>query len=152
MSWSQLKEQEGKSALIKVDQLELILNHGGFQLKGVSFSGDDPPDTLSDDGITIHVAGMEDLKLSKSQLCEVQKEHNIEVRCSILNDKVLEEVKKWYQFSQYLIYQNLHTFKSVVRIMALVIKFCSMRNNQFIYLMMTYDLQRYTTTKWFFRS
>ena len=38
-----------ESALIKADQLELILNRGGFQLKGVSFSGDDPPDTLSDD-------------------------------------------------------------------------------------------------------
>ena len=39
------------------DDLEMILNKGGFQLKGVSFSGEDPPEKLTDDGETIHVAG-----------------------------------------------------------------------------------------------
>ena len=52
--------------------------------------------------------------LNKSQLCEVQKEHNIEVHCNMLNDnKILEEVKQRYQCSQCLIVPNLHTFKSV---------------------------------------
>ena len=40
------------------DDLEVVLNKGGFQLKGVTFSGEDPLDKLTDDGETIHVAGM----------------------------------------------------------------------------------------------
>ena len=40
------------------DDLEMILNKGGFQTKGVSISGQDPPEKLTDDGETIHVAGM----------------------------------------------------------------------------------------------
>ena len=40
------------------DNLELVINKGGFQLKGVSFSGEEPLDKLTDDGETIHVAGM----------------------------------------------------------------------------------------------
>ena len=76
------------------------------------------------DATKFPMKAIEDLKLKKSQLCEVQKEHNIEVHCNMLNDKILEEVKKMYQFSQSLIDPNLHTFKSVVRIMVLVMKFC----------------------------
>ena len=40
------------------DKLELVINKGGFQLKGVSFSGETPLEKLTDDGETIHVAGM----------------------------------------------------------------------------------------------
>ena len=40
------------------DELEVVLNRGGFLLKGVAFSGCDPPSSLSDDGETIFVAGM----------------------------------------------------------------------------------------------
>ena len=40
------------------DDLEVVLNSGGFLLKGVAFSGCDPPSSLSDDGETIFVAGM----------------------------------------------------------------------------------------------
>ena len=36
----------------------MVLNHGGFQLKGVTFSGDDPPSSLTDDSVSIHVAGL----------------------------------------------------------------------------------------------
>ena len=46
------------SSHILADDLEMILNKGGFQMKGVSFSGEDPPEKLTDDGETIHVAGM----------------------------------------------------------------------------------------------
>ena len=45
-------------AHIRADQLELVMNRRGFQLKGVAFSGEDPPESLSDDGVTIHVACM----------------------------------------------------------------------------------------------
>ena len=41
----------------RADQIEVVMNHGGFKLKGVSFSGDDPPEALSEDGTTITVAG-----------------------------------------------------------------------------------------------
>ena len=32
---------------------------------------------------------IEDVKLNKSQLCEGENEHNIEVHCKMLNDKIL---------------------------------------------------------------
>jgi len=51
-------EVDHETAHHRADQLELVLNRGGFQFKGIAFSGEDPPDTLSDDGETIHVAGM----------------------------------------------------------------------------------------------
>ena len=35
-----------------------MLNRGGFSLKGVTFSGKDPPECLSEDGVSISVAGM----------------------------------------------------------------------------------------------
>ena len=38
--------------------MEIVLNGGGFLSKGVAFSGEDPPTSLSDDGKTIFVAGM----------------------------------------------------------------------------------------------
>ena len=42
----------------RADQLELVLNRGGYRLKGVTFSGEDPPSNLTDDGDTIFVGGM----------------------------------------------------------------------------------------------
>ena len=39
------------------DELELTLNCGGLELKGVAFSGENPPSQLTDDGEVIHVAG-----------------------------------------------------------------------------------------------
>ena len=38
--------------------MEILLNKGGFNLKGVSFSGEDPPTTLPEDGQMIFVGGM----------------------------------------------------------------------------------------------
>ena len=38
--------------------MEIVLNGGEFLSKGVAFSGEDPPTSLSDDGKTIFVAGM----------------------------------------------------------------------------------------------
>ena len=42
----------------RADELEIVLNRGGFNLKGVSFSGEDPPTTLTEDGQMIFVGGM----------------------------------------------------------------------------------------------
>ena len=47
-----------ESARRRSDEIELVVNRGGFQLKGVSLSGEDPLESLTDDGITINVAGM----------------------------------------------------------------------------------------------
>ena len=40
------------------DELEVVLNRGGFLLKGITFSNQDPPESLSDNGESINVAGM----------------------------------------------------------------------------------------------
>ena len=47
-----------ESARRRSDEIELVVNRGGFQLKVVSLSGEDPLESLTDDGITINVAGM----------------------------------------------------------------------------------------------
>ena len=44
--------------MIAADQIELVLNRGGFSIKGVTFSGKDPSATLSNDEASISVAGM----------------------------------------------------------------------------------------------
>ena len=45
-------------ALERAGQIELLLNRGGFSLKGVTFSGKDPSTALSFDGPSINLAGM----------------------------------------------------------------------------------------------
>ena len=40
------------------DNIELLLNKGGFNLKGITYSGSDPPENLSDDGYSVKVAEM----------------------------------------------------------------------------------------------
>ena len=51
-------ESETNTAYMRADDLQLIINRGGFKLKGVTFSGAHPPPDLSDDGISIAVGGM----------------------------------------------------------------------------------------------
>ena len=51
-------EDTREAAHHRADELELVLNRGGFRLKGVTFSGENPPDNLTDDGETIFVGGM----------------------------------------------------------------------------------------------
>ncbi|XP_066920191.1 uncharacterized protein [Clytia hemisphaerica] len=51
-------EDNQQAAHQRADELELVLNRGGFRLKDVTFSGKDPPDNLTDDGDTIFVGGM----------------------------------------------------------------------------------------------
>ena len=51
-------EDDVESAHKIADELEVVLNNGGFNLKGVSFSGEDPQNTLSDDGKVIFMVGM----------------------------------------------------------------------------------------------
>ena len=50
-------ERNLKLAKVRADELEVVLNRGGFSLKGIAFSGQKPPDSLSDDAETITVAG-----------------------------------------------------------------------------------------------
>ena len=45
-------------ALERADQLELVLNRGGFALKGVTMSGSAPSKDLSMDGVCLSVAGL----------------------------------------------------------------------------------------------
>jgi hypothetical protein len=42
----------------RADQLEVVLNRGGFSLKGITFSKQKPSEKLSEDGNSINVAGM----------------------------------------------------------------------------------------------
>ena len=51
-------EQSKDLAMMGADQLEIVLNKGGFALKGITFSGKEPPESLSIDGICINVGGM----------------------------------------------------------------------------------------------
>lgn len=47
-----------EKALQRADELELVLQRGGFSLKGISMTGSNPPSNLSSDGKTIGVAGL----------------------------------------------------------------------------------------------
>ena len=40
------------------DEMKIVLIRGGFLLKGFTFSGSDPPEHLTEDGISVKVAGM----------------------------------------------------------------------------------------------
>jgi len=51
-------ESNRQEAHHRSDELEVVLNRGGFQVKGVAFSGEEPPSSLSEDNKTIFVAGM----------------------------------------------------------------------------------------------
>ena len=48
----------GEDSWETTDNLILVINRGGFGLKGLTFSGLDPPDNLSTDGVSVNVAGM----------------------------------------------------------------------------------------------
>ena len=47
-----------KKGLKRADELELMLNRGGFTLKGITFTGGDPTSSLSTDDSSVNVAGM----------------------------------------------------------------------------------------------
>ena len=51
-------EQSEREALKRANELEVVLNRGGFVLNGITFSNQDPPESLSDDDESIIVAGM----------------------------------------------------------------------------------------------
>ena len=51
-------EESVEMAFKRADQLETILNRGGFSLKGITFSGRRPPEELSEDGISLVVGGI----------------------------------------------------------------------------------------------
>lgn len=68
----------GESALTKAhqraDEIEFVLSHGDFHLKGITFSGSNPPEHLTDDGSTVGIGGMtwypksDELSINISQL------------------------------------------------------------------------------------
>ena len=47
-----------EKALQRADELKLVLNCGGFTLKGITFTGSDPPSSLSIDDSSINMTGM----------------------------------------------------------------------------------------------
>ena len=51
-------ESNHQEAHHRSDELEVVLNRGGFQVKGDAFSGEEPPSSLSEDNETIFFAGM----------------------------------------------------------------------------------------------
>ena len=51
-------ENTEELALEKADRLELVLNQGGFSLKGVTFSKTDPPNNLPADQCSVNEAEM----------------------------------------------------------------------------------------------
>ena len=51
-------EKDTSNAFKRADQLEVVINKGGFKLKGISFSGVEPSPDLTDDGVSISVGGM----------------------------------------------------------------------------------------------
>ena len=55
-----------EKALERVDELELVLNRGGFTLKGITFTGSDPQSALSTDDSSVNVAGIK--RFSKKDL------------------------------------------------------------------------------------
>ena len=51
-------EDSENLSLKRADELKIVLDRGGFSLKGITFSGKPPPESLSSDGKSINVAGM----------------------------------------------------------------------------------------------
>ena len=68
-------ENSWKKVLSTTDELKLVLSRGGFAFNGLTFSGKDPPSDLSEDKVSIKVAGMK----------WFSKEDKISLNCSNLN-------------------------------------------------------------------
>ena len=51
-------EENVEKALQRANELELMLNRASFTLKGITFTGGDPPSALSTDDSSVNVAGM----------------------------------------------------------------------------------------------
>ena len=51
-------EKDRKTVEKTTRDLKLVLGTGGFALKGITISGEDPPEHLSDDGVSVNVGGM----------------------------------------------------------------------------------------------
>ncbi len=58
----------------RANELEVVMSRGGFNIKGVTFSGEHPPENLTDDEVSIIVSGMkwfskcDELSLNISEL------------------------------------------------------------------------------------
>ncbi|XP_066921417.1 uncharacterized protein [Clytia hemisphaerica] len=66
----------GSTSITKVksiaDNLEVAINHGGFGLKGFTFSGKNPKESLSTDGNSVSVAGLKWYPLKDEISLDVQ--------------------------------------------------------------------------------
>ena len=51
-------EKSWNKVRISTDNLKIVLNKGGFCIKGLTFSGQDPPEDLSSDMVSVNVVGM----------------------------------------------------------------------------------------------
>ena len=51
-------EKTVKLAEERANQLEIVLNKGGFSLKGIAFAKRKPPESMTEDGESIAVAGI----------------------------------------------------------------------------------------------
>ena len=51
-------EADKETAYQRADEMALVLKRGGFNLKGFTFSGEDPPSHLTEDGESVKVAGV----------------------------------------------------------------------------------------------
>ena len=74
-------EENINKASKRADELELVLNCGGFSVKGITFTGGDPPKALSTDNSSVNVAGMkwfpkkDLLALDTGELIFIKKQH-----------------------------------------------------------------------------
>ena len=51
-------EEDKQAPITLSEEIELVVNQGGFNLKGVAITGEDPSESLSDDKETASVRGM----------------------------------------------------------------------------------------------
>ena len=68
---------------------------------------------------------VEEITLSNKELSEVNKETQICKNIEVHVNLKIDEIKKRYDFSSYILDPNRHSFCEVVRIMAYVLRFCN---------------------------
>ena len=75
-----------ETALQRADKLQLALNHRGFTLKGVTFTGSEPTSVLSTDNSSVNLAGIKlncpikfCQKAAWKRNCTTPKQHTIQI-------------------------------------------------------------------------
>ena len=78
-----------EKVLMTTDNLKLVLGHGGFTLKGFTFSGSEPPEDLTGSGDAVTVGGLKSFP----------KGDFISINCGNLIFQKNPGVEKWWQVS-----------------------------------------------------